>query len=88
MANIESAKKRARQTLVRTARNTARKSRIKTIVRKAEEAIKVGDEGVAREAVRLAQKEIMHGVSKGIMHLKTASRKVSRMTIRMNAISS
>lgn len=88
MANIESAKKRARQAVVRTARNTARKSRIKTIIRKAEEAIKGGDKAIAVEAVRKAQSEIMHGASKGVMHLKTASRKVSRMTARMNAISS
>lgn len=87
MANIESAKKRARQAIVRTARNTARKSRIRTIVRKAEEAIKSGDRMVAVEAVRIAQKELMHGVSKGVMHLKTASRKVSRMAARTNAIS-
>ena len=87
MANIESAKKRARQAIVRTARNTARKSRIKTMVRKAEEAIKGDDKTVAVEAVRIAQKELMHGVSKGVMHLKTASRKVSRMTARSNAIS-
>ncbi len=87
MANIESAKKRVRQTLVRTARNIARKSRVRTMVRKAEEAISAGDRALAAEAVRVAQKELMKGVTKGVMHIRTASRKVSRLTVRVNALS-
>jgi small subunit ribosomal protein S20 len=86
MANIESAKKRARQAIVRAERNAARKSRVRTMVRKAEEAIVAGDRTVAAEAVRIAQKELMHGVTKGILHIRTASRKVSRLNLRVNAL--
>ncbi len=87
MANSPQAKKRARQIERRTAVNTARKSRIKTFLRKVEEAIASGDSANAKEALRLAQPEIMRGASKGILHANTASRKVSRLAARVKSLS-
>jgi small subunit ribosomal protein S20 len=87
MANSPQSKKRARQLERRTAVNTARKSRIKTFLRKVEEAIASGDASNAKEALRAAQPEIMRGASKGIMHANTASRKVSRLSARIKALS-
>ena len=87
MANIESAKKRARQNIVRNVRNHARITRIRTFLRKVEEAITAGDKSVAQESLKVAQPEIMRGVSKGVLHINTASRKVSRLAARVNALS-
>jgi small subunit ribosomal protein S20 len=86
MANSPSAKKRARQTLRRTAVNKARRSRVRTFIRHVEEAIASGDKAAAVEALRSAQPEIMRGARKGILHLNTASRKVSRLHCRINAM--
>lgn len=87
MANSPSAKKRVRQIERRTAVNTARRSRIKTFVRKVEEAIASGDPAAAKAALQAAQPEIMRGASKGISHPNTASRKISRLAARVKAIS-
>lgn len=87
MANSPSSKKRARQAERRAAVNKARRSRLRTFVRKVEEAIASGDKAVASEALRLAEPEIMRGVTKGVLHKNTASRKVSRLTGRVNALS-
>ena len=78
MANSPQAKKRARQIERRTAVNKARKSRIRTFLRAVEEAIASGDKAAATAALRAAQPELMRGVTKGIFHKNTASRKVSR----------
>lgn len=86
MANSPQAKKRIRQTERRTAVNKARRSRIRTHVRKVEEAIASGDQAVAREALRAAEPEIMRGVVKGVTHKNTASRKVSRLNSRVKAM--
>ncbi|HMQ93150.1 MAG TPA: 30S ribosomal protein S20 [Amaricoccus sp.] len=86
MANSPSSKKRARQTERRTAVNKARRSRMRTFVRKVEEALSSGDQAAAAEALRLAQPEIMRSVSKGILHKRTASRKVSRLAGRVKAL--
>ncbi len=86
MANSPSSKKRARQTERRTEVNKARRSRMRTYVRKVEEAISSGDKAAAAEALRLAQPEIMRSVSKGILHKNTASRKVSRLAGRVNVL--
>ena len=86
MANIDSAKKRVRQIEKRTARNHSRISRIRTFVRKVEEAIRTGDKSLAQQALQGAQCEIMRGVSKRLLHLNTASRKVSRLASRVNAL--
>ncbi|MBY8976653.1 30S ribosomal protein S20 [Rhodobacteraceae bacterium NNCM2] len=86
MANTPSAKKRVRQIERRTAVNTARRSRVRTFIRKVEEAIASGDQAVAADALKAAQPEIMRGAGKGIMHANTASRKVSRLHHRIKAM--
>ena len=83
MANIQSAKKRIRQTVSRTTRNVARRSRIRTFIRRVEDAIITGDKIKAADALRVAQPEIMKGVTKGVLRKNTASRKVSRLTHRV-----
>ncbi len=83
MANSPQAKKRVRQTARRTAVNRARRSRMRTFIRKVEEAIAAGDQTAAREALRVAQPEIMRGVGKRVVHKNTASRKVSRLNSRI-----
>ena len=86
MANTPSSKKRALQAERRAAANKARRSRMRTFVRKVEEAIAAGDFAAASEALRVAQPEIMRSVSKGVLHKNTASRKVSRLAGRVNAL--
>jgi small subunit ribosomal protein S20 len=86
MANTPQSKKRARQTERRTAVNKARRSRIRTFLRKVEEAIASGNKDAAVEALRSAQPELMRGVTKGVFHKNTASRKMSRLSARVNAI--
>ena len=87
MANSPQAKKRVRQIERRTAVNTARRSRIKTFIRKVEEAIASGDAAAAKSALQAAQPEIMRGATKGVMHKNTASRKISRLASRVKAVS-
>jgi len=86
MANTPQAKKRARQADRRAAVNKTRRSRIRTYLRKVEEAIESGDQAAAKEALRLAQPELMRGVTKGIVHKNTASRKVSRLSARVKSL--
>lgn len=86
MANSPGSKKRARQILRRTEVNKARKSRIRTFIRKVEEAVAGGDKDAAAAALKAAQPEIMRGVTKGIWHKSTASRKVSRLSARVKAL--
>lgn len=87
MANTPQSQKRARQTERRTAVNKARRSRIRTFLRKVEEAIATGDAQVAAEALRAAQPELMRGVTKGVVHKNTAARKMSRLSARVKALS-
>ena len=87
MANTSSAKKRIRNTLRKTDINKSRRSRIKTFVRKVEDALESKDAKVAMESLKAAQPEIMRGVTKGIFHKNTASRKISRLSSRIKAIS-
>lgn len=86
MANSAQARKRIRQTERRTEINTARRSRIRTQVRKAEEAIEAGNKDEAKSALRLAESEIMRGVNKGVIKKNTAARKVSRLNARAKTI--
>jgi small subunit ribosomal protein S20 len=86
MANSPQAKKRAKQNDKRFAINKARRSRIRTFLRKVEEAIASGDKEAATAALRAAQPEIMRGVTKGVYHKNTASRKVSRLAARVKAL--
>ena len=87
MANTPQSQKRARQTERRTEVNKARRSRIRTFLRKVEEAIAGGDAKVAAEALKAAQPELMRGVTKGVVHKNTASRKISRLAARVKALS-
>ena len=87
MANTSSAKKRIRNTLRKTDINKSRRSRIKTFVRKVEDALESKDAKSAMDSLKAAQPEIMRGVTKGIFHKNTASRKISRLSSRIKAIS-
>lgn len=82
MPNIDSAKKRARQALKRTAVNHARKSRVRSSTRKVEEAIAAGNKEEAIRALKAAEPELMRGASKGVIHRNTAQRKISRLARR------
>ena len=86
MANTKSAKKAARVTARRTAINKARRSRMRTFVRKVEEAIATGDKSAAQTALQGAQPELMRSAQKGILHKNTASRKISRLSARIRAL--
>ncbi|MFT3972322.1 MAG: 30S ribosomal protein S20 [Amaricoccus sp.] len=87
MANSPSSKKRALQAERRADINKARRSRMRTFIRKVEEAIASGNVDAATTALRAAQPEIMKSVSKGIVHKNTASRKISRLSGRVKALS-
>ncbi|WP_207480689.1 30S ribosomal protein S20 [Arenibaculum pallidiluteum] len=86
MANTKSAEKRIRTTERRTAINRSRVSRIRTFVKKVELAIATGDKTAAAEAFKAAQPEMMRGVTKGVLHKNTVSRKLSRLTARIKAL--
>ena len=86
MANSPQAKKRARQNEKRFAINKARRSRIRTYLRRVEEAIASGDKNAASEALKAAQPELMRGVTKGVFHKNTAARKMSRLSSRVKAL--
>ena len=86
MANTPQSKKRARQNEKRFAVNKQRRSRIRTFLRKVEEAITSGDKDAATAALRAAQPELMRGVTKGVYHKNTAARKMSRLSARVKAI--
>ncbi|WP_147126500.1 30S ribosomal protein S20 [Shimia ponticola] len=86
MANSPQAKKRARQNEARFAVNKARRSRIRTYLRKVEEAIASGDSAAAKAALAAAQPELMRGVTKGVVHKNTAARKMSRLSARVKAL--
>ncbi|ERL99168.1 MAG: 30S ribosomal protein S20 [Rhodobacteraceae bacterium] len=86
MANTPQSKKRARQSERRADVNKSRRSRIRTFLRKVEEAIESGDRDAASAALRAAQPELMRGVTKGIFHKNTAARKMSRLSARVKAI--
>ncbi len=85
MANSPQSEKRARQAERRAAVNKMRRSRIRTYLRKVEEAIASGDNAAAAAALKAAQPELMRGVTKGIMHKNTVARKISRLAARVKA---
>lgn len=87
MANTPSAKKAARKIIRRTEVNGARRSRVRTFLRKVEEAIATGKAEDARTALLAAEPEIMRASQKGVLHKNTASRKVSRLAARVKALS-
>lgn len=87
MANTPGAKKAVRKIARRTEINTARRSRVRTFLRKFEEAVTSGDPGAAKAAFVEAQSELMRAVSKGVVHKNTGSRKVSRLAARLKKLS-
>jgi len=86
MANHKSAKKRIRRNANRAEINKSRISRIRTFVKRVEAAIASGDKDTAQTALKDAQPELMRGVSKGVLHKNTASRKMSRLSARVKAV--
>ncbi len=87
MANNHSAKVRIRRNSRRAAINGDRLNRVRTYVKKVEAAIASGDKSAAQDALRAAQPEIQRGAQKGVMHTNTASRKISRLSARIKAMS-
>ena len=86
MANTNSAKKATRKIERRTEVNKARRSRVRTFLRKVEEAIASGDKTAAEAALKAAQPELQRAATKGVMHRNTASRKVSRLANRVKTL--
>jgi small subunit ribosomal protein S20 len=86
MANTSSAKKAARQMVRRTEVNKVRRSKFKSTVRGVEEAIAAGNGPAAIAALKAAEPLIMQSASKGVLHKKSASRKVSRLTARVKKL--
>ena len=87
MANTSSAKKAVRKIERRTAVNRARRSRMRTYLRKVEEALAAGDATLAATALLQAEPELMRAAQHGVVHKNTASRKVSRLSARVKALS-
>jgi len=86
MAHTISAKKRIRQSESRALRNKARTSRMRTFVRKVEEAVRTGDKKSAEAAFKAMMPELHKGVSKGLLHKNTAARKLSRLSARIKSL--
>ncbi|MEX0921543.1 MAG: 30S ribosomal protein S20 [Rhodovibrionaceae bacterium] len=86
MANHLSAKKRIRRNARASEVNGARVSRIRTEVKKVEQAIERGDKAAATEALRAAQPEMHRGVSRGVLHRNTVARKLSRLSSRIKSL--
>lgn len=86
MANTPSAKKATRKIAARTEVNKSRRSRMRTFIRKVEEAISGGDHAAAMAALKAAEPEIARASSKGIVHANVAARKVSRLNHRVKAL--
>jgi small subunit ribosomal protein S20 len=86
VAHSRTAKKRIRQTEKRTERNRSRISRIRTFVRKVEDAIARGDAGAATTAFAAAAPELQRGVSKGVLHRNTVARKIARMSTKVRLL--
>ena len=86
MANTKSAKKATRKIAARTGVNKARRSRVRTFMRSVEEAIASGDRSKAEAALRTAEPEIMRAAQRGVLPSNMASRKVSRLTLRVKKL--
>ncbi|MGC6472730.1 MAG: 30S ribosomal protein S20 [Parvibaculales bacterium] len=86
MANLKSSKKMVRKIERRTAVNKSRRTNMRSHIRKVEEAIAAGDKETALQALRNAEPKIIRSAQKGILHKRTAARKVSRLTKRVNTI--
>jgi small subunit ribosomal protein S20 len=87
MAHHRSAKKRIRQTIRRTAVNRARTSRVRTFIKRVEKAVAAGDAAEARAALHVAEPEIRRAVTRRVLKLNTASRRISRLSKKVNSLS-
>ena len=87
MANTPGAKKAVRKIARRTEVNKARRSRVRTFLRRFEEAVAAGDAAQAKAAFVEAQSELMRAVTKGVVHKNTGARKVSRLAARLKKLS-
>lgn len=87
MANTPGAKKAIRKIERRTEVNIARRSRVRTYLRKFDEAVAAGDPALAKAAFVQAQSELMRAVSKGVVHKNTGARKVSRLSAQLKRMS-
>ncbi len=83
MANTSSAKKCVRKMAHKTSINKSRRSSVRTILRRTEEAIASGDQEAARKCLKDAEPAMMRAARKGVYHQNTAARKISRLTLRM-----
>lgn len=88
MANHKSAEKRNRQAQVRRLRNKINKTKMKNAVKRVDEAVEAGSADDVKEILRVATSVIAKTASKGTIHKKTAARKISRLTKRVNAMDS
>ncbi|AQQ56402.1 30S ribosomal protein S20 [Brucella melitensis] len=86
MANTPSAKKAVRKIAARTEINKSRRSRVRTFVRKLEDALLSGDKQAAEVAFKAVEPELMRAASKGVVHKNTAARKVSRLAKHVKAL--
>ena len=86
MANNPGAKKAIRKIARRTEVNKARRSRVRTFLRKFEEALGSGDAALAKAAFIEAQSELMRAVGKGVLHRNTGARKVSRLHAQLRKL--
>ncbi|GLQ21035.1 30S ribosomal protein S20 [Algimonas porphyrae] len=86
MANTSSAKKNVRKMERKTAVNSARRSRVRTFLRRVEDALAAGDRKTAEAALKQAEPELMRAVSRGVYHKNTAARKISRLSSRCKAL--
>ena len=86
MANTSSAKKNVRKMERKTAVNSARRSRVRTFLRRVEDALAAGDRKAAEAALKQAEPEMMRAVSRGVYHKNTAARKISRLSSRCKAL--
>ena len=86
MANTTSAKKRIRRDATKSKVNASRRSRIRTFVKKVEVEIESGDKEAANAALKLAQPELMRGVTRGVFEKNSAARKISRLSQRIKVI--
>ena len=88
MAHHRSAKKRIRQTVKRTGINRARSSRVRTFIKRVEQAVAKGDPQAAKTALQVAEPEIRRAVTKRVLKLNTASRRISRLAKKVNNLTS
>ena len=86
MAHHRSARKRIRQTAKRTAVNRARSSRVRTFIKRVEQAVARGDADAARDALQVAEPEIRRAVTRQVLKLNTASRRISRLSRKVNSL--